>query len=136
MKFRNGVLFFFLFSITIISFLGNSGCANIVPPLGGPRDTLPPRLISAIPRDGNRNFPISNDVKNNKIVFNFDEYIDPKDVRTELIISPVPKTDPIVDSKLKVLTVKIKDTLEPNTTYTLEFGKSVRDYNEGNILKN
>jgi len=84
----------------------------------------------AIPGDSAKRFT------GNKIVFTFDEYIDPKDIRTELVVSPVPKVDPIVDSKLKTLTVKIKDTLQPNTTYSLDFGKSIRDYNEGNILKN
>ena len=136
MKFRNGLLFFLLLSFTIVGMLGSSGCANIVPPLGGPRDTLPPRLISVVPRDGSRNFVINKDIKNNKIVFNFDEYIDPKDVRTELIISPIPKLEPIVDAKLRTLTVRIKDTLQPNTTYSLDFGKAIRDVNEGNILKN
>jgi len=135
MKFRTGLLFFLFLSLTIVSMLGNSSCANIVPPLGGPRDTLPPRLISVVPRDNSLNFVIK-DVKNNKIVFNFDEYIDPKDVRTELIVSPVPKLEPIVNAKLRTLTVRLKDTLQPNTTYSLDFGKAIRDVNEGNILKN
>jgi hypothetical protein len=129
MKLRNGLFFFALFSLLIIGAVSHSGCANIVPPTGGPRDTLPPRLVSAVPGDSDRNF------NTNKIVFTFDEYIDPKDIRTELIVSPLPKVEPIVDSKLRTLTVKLKDTLEPNTTYSLNFGKSIRDYNEGNILR-
>lgn len=121
---------FALFFLLLIGAIGHSGCANIVPPTGGPRDTIPPRLIYVTPGDSSKHF------NTNKIVFNFDEYIDPKDIRTELVVSPIPKVDPIVDSKLKTLTVKLKDTLEPNTTYSLDFGKSIRDYNEGNILKN
>src|ERR1700743_1988837 len=112
MKFLNGLLFFALFSLLLIGAIGHSGCANIVPPTGGPRDTLPPRLLFVTPGDSAKHFTT------NKIVFTFDEYIDPKDIRTELIVSPVPKTEPIVDSKLKTLTVKIKDTLDPNTTYS------------------
>lgn len=119
-----------LFSLLLAGAIGHSGCANIVPPTGGPRDTLPPRLVYVTPGDSARHF------NTNKIVFTFDEYIDPKDIPTELIVSPMPKVLPIVDSKLRTLTVKIKDTLQPNTTYSLDFGKSVRDYNEGNILKN
>src|SRR5260221_11635212 len=130
MKVRNTLLSSALFSLMLIRGIGHSGCANSVPPTGGPRDTIPPRLIYVTPGDTTKHF------NTNKIVFNFDEYIDPKDIRTELIVSPVPKVEPIVDSKLKTLTVKIKDTLQPNTTYTLDFGKSIRDYNEGNILKN
>lgn len=124
-----GPSFFLLFFITIIGLLGGPGCANIVPPLGGPRDSLPPRLVYVTPRDSSRN------ITPNKIVFNFDEYIDPKDVRTELIVSPVPKIEPIVDAKLRTLTVRIKDTLQPNTTYSFNFGNAIRDVNEGNILK-
>src|SRR5258708_7948372 len=130
MKIKNGLLFFIIPSLVIAGILSSPGCANIVPPLGGPRDTIPPRLVSATPHDSSKQF------NTNKIVFNFDEYIDPKDVRTELIVSPVPKIEPIVDAKLRLLTVRLKDTLEPNTTYSLNFGRAIRDVNEGNILKN
>ncbi|MES1160581.1 MAG: Ig-like domain-containing protein, partial [Bacteroidota bacterium] len=130
MKIKFGLFFIIALSFAIISVLSNTGCANIVPPLGGPRDTLPPRLLAVTPHDSAKQFNA------NKIVFNFDEYIDPKDVRTELIVSPVPKVEPIVDAKLRTLTVRLKDTLEPNTTYSLNFGKAIRDVNEGNILKN
>lgn len=130
MKFKNGLFFITILSIVIISILSSPGCANIVPPRGGPRDSIPPRLLAVTPNDSSKQF------NTNKIVFNFDEYIDPKDVRTELIVSPVPKIDPIVDAKLRTLTVRLKDTLEPNTTYSLNFGKAIRDVNEGNILMN
>lgn len=130
MNIPKGPLFFLLLFISIIGVLANSGCANIVPPLGGPRDTIPPKLLYVNPRDSSKLFT------GNKIVFYFDEYIDPKDVRTELIVSPVAKTEPIVDAKLRTLTVRLKDTLQPNTTYSLNFGNAIRDYNEGNILKN
>jgi hypothetical protein len=130
MKIRNGLLFFIIPSLVITGILSSPGCASIVPPLGGPRDTIPPRLVMVNPDDSATQFT------GNKIIFNFDEYIDPKDMRTELIVSPVPKIEPIVDAKLRVLTVRIKDTLEPNTTYSLNFGNAIRDVNEGNILKN
>jgi hypothetical protein len=130
MKFLKGLSFPLLLFVSIIGILVSPGCANIVPPLGGPRDTLPPKLLYVTPRDSAKHF------NTNKIVFYFDEYIDPKDVRNELIVSPVAKTEPIVDAKLRTLTVRIKDTLQPNTTYALNFGNAIRDVNEGNILKN
>lgn len=110
--------------------LGISGCANIIPPTGGLRDSLPPVLIKAAPENNTMHFD------GKTIVFNFNEYVDLKDVRQDLVVSPVPKSDPTVEAKLRTVTVKLKDTLEPNTTYSLNFGKAIRDINEGNILKN
>ncbi len=66
----------------------------------------------------------------------FDEYIDMKDIHKNLIVSPVPKLTPVVNSHLKVITITLKDTLQPNTTYSLNFGRAVTDVNEGNVLKN
>jgi uncharacterized protein (DUF2141 family) len=107
-----------------------SGCANIFPPTGGPRDTIPPVLLIALPKDSTLHF------HGNKIVFNFDEYLELKDIHTNLIVSPFPKTNPLVTSKLRTVTVILKDTLKASTTYILDFGKAIRDINEGNILKN
>jgi hypothetical protein len=107
------------------------GCANIIPPQGGPKDTLPPRLIKASPPDSSRHFSA------NKIVFTFDEFLDRLDnIQQNLLVSPVPKNNPEVDSKFRAITVKLKDTLEPNTTYSLNFGNAIKDINEGNVLKN
>jgi Big-like domain-containing protein len=139
MKFKNGApLFIFLFvSIAMITCSVTwSGCANIVPPSGGPRDTLPPRLVSVTPADSNLNFIQFKAGKPTKLVFTFDEYIDVKEVQANVIVNPVPKVDPIVESKLRVMTVRIKDTVQPNTTYVLNFGRAIRDVNEGNVLKN
>jgi hypothetical protein len=130
MKIQHGLLFFAISSFFIILLFGGAGCANIAPPMGGPRDTLPPRLLLANPKDSVLHFT------GNKIVLNFDEYIDARDARQELIVSPVPKIEPIIDGHLRVVTIRLKDTMQPNTTYSLQFGKGIKDYNEGNILRN
>jgi uncharacterized protein (DUF2141 family) len=130
MKLRDALL---LFSFLLLLFAGAAtpmGCANIIPPTGGPKDTLPPVLLSAAPVEFSRH------ITGNKIVFKFDEYIDAKDIRTELVVNPVPKVEPITDGHLQTVTVKLKDTLQPNTTYTLNFYKGIKDVNEGNILRN
>ncbi|MDP4211790.1 MAG: Ig-like domain-containing domain [Bacteroidota bacterium] len=119
-----------LFGSILLWFPGITGCANMVPPTGGPRDSLPPVLISADPDEGALHF------NSRKIVLSFDEYIDLKDVRKNLIVSPVPKGQPSVEYKLKTITILIKDTLQPNTTYSLDFGRAVVDNHEGNVLKN
>jgi len=51
-------------------------------------------------------------------------------------MSPVPKSEPEIESKLKTVTIRLRDTLEANTTYTLNFGNAVRDVNESNIARN
>jgi len=122
--------FLVFFSLVLFGAIGHLGCANIMAPTGGPRDTIPPRLVSALPADSVKRFT------GKKIVLNFNEYIEGKDIRTELLVNPVPKTDPIVDTKLRTVTVRIKDTLQDNTTYSLQFGKGIKDFNEGNILRN
>lgn len=118
--------------ISIVAYIisiGGTGCANIIPPQGGPRDSLPPLLVKVSPGDSSRNF------KANKIVFTFNEFIDLQDVQSNLMVSPSPKSIPLAEARLNTLTVKLKDSLDPNTTYTLDFGKGIRDYNEGNIMK-
>ena len=119
-----------LIVLLIPQILVQTGCANIIPPQGGPKDTLPPVLLKATPPDSTRNF------SGNKITFNFDEYVVVSNVNENLIVSPLPKINPNVDYKLKTVTVKLKDTLEPNTTYSLNFGNAIRDNDEGNVLKN
>jgi hypothetical protein len=110
-----------------------SSCANIIPPSGGLRDSLPPRLVSAFPKDSAVN--VSVNTKN--ITLTFDEYITLQEAFANLVISPVPssKNLPVTDYKLRNVTIKLKDTLEPNTTYSFNFGDAIRDVNENNIAK-
>ncbi|WP_161631478.1 Ig-like domain-containing protein [Sediminibacterium sp. C3] len=115
--------------VLIISFFFTS-CANIIPPSGGDRDSLPPVLVTALPKDSALN------VSPKLITLTFDEFVSLQDVNSNLIVSPTLKENPIVDNKLKNLTIKFKDSLEANTTYSLNFGNAIKDVNEGNILKN
>lgn len=122
---------FFLLIFLISKIVVLSGCANIIPPTGGPRDSLPPVLVRVTPPDSSKRF------NSKKISFTFDEYIDqPQDIFKNLIVSPNYKVPPGVESKLRTLTVTLKDTLEPNTTYYLNFGDAIKDINEGNVLRN
>ncbi len=115
--------------ILFTSLVVPSGCANIIPPQGGARDTIPPVLLKATPADG------SVGIKNNRLSFSFDEFIELQNTQQEVIVSPLPATTPVIESKLKEITVRLRDTLEPNTTYTIQFGNAIKDYNEGNVLK-
>lgn len=116
--------------ILLICITGGSGCANMIPPQGGPRDSLPPVLVSAVPRDSTANF------RGNRIVLNFDEFIDLEEVQGNLLFTPIFENTPVVEARLRTLTIRLRDSLEPNTTYTFDFGNALRDVNEGNIARN
>lgn len=100
-----------------------------MPPLGGLKDTLPPLPVRAIPGDSAKN------TKPERILLEFNEYIQLQNVQQQLVVSPVPKIQPIIEAKLKTLTIKIKDTLQDNTTYSYHFGSAIQDINESNPLK-
>ena len=117
------------FSILVMSITGGSGCANIIPPAGGPKDSIPPKLESATPGDSALNF------KSTRITFTFDEYVEVQDIQDQLLVSPTPRISPSVDWRLNTVTVRIRDSLEPNTTYTFNFGNAIRDINEANPVK-
>ena len=104
-------------------------CANRGTPQGGPKDEAPPVIISSSPENYSTNF------EGNEIQVYFDEYIKIKDLQKQLIISPPLKNQPEVSplgSASKYITIKINDTLDPNTTYAFNFGNSIEDNNEGN----
>ncbi|MBI5371219.1 MAG: Ig-like domain-containing protein [Sphingobacteriales bacterium] len=128
---RKGIFISTLCSLVFLTgtVINGPGCANIVPPQGGPRDSIPPVLLKSSPGDSTVNF------RGNKIVFSFDEFVDVQNIQENLLVSPLAKTNPVVDFRLKEVTVKLKDTLESNTTYSLDFGKAIRDITEGNVVK-
>ncbi|MBI5857971.1 MAG: Ig-like domain-containing protein [Sphingobacteriales bacterium] len=123
-------LFLLIILITFQQFVVLPGCANIIPPSGGPRDSIPPVLLKANPDDSARNFT------GNKIVFTFDEFVEVQNIQENLIVSPIPKINPTVEYRLSTVTVKLKDSLEANTTYSLNFGNAIKDFTEGNAFKN
>lgn len=104
-------------------------CANRGNPEGGPKDLLPPKIMITEPENYSTHF------NSKEIKIYFDEYIKLKDLQKQLIISPPMKTQPEITplgSASKYVTIKIFDTLQPNTTYAINFGNSIEDNNEGN----
>ena len=128
---RSTHILFTLFSVSLLYMfvISNAGCAQIGMPTGGAKDSIPPRLLSASPKLNSTN------VTGNKITLTFNEYIDLKEPQTNVLVSPFPKKSPLVEFKLKTITVKLKDTLLPNTTYSINFGNAIVDNNEGNPFK-
>ena len=105
-----------------------ASCAKRGSITGGSKDTLSPVLNASFPKNGSTNF----NGKEIKLVF--DEYVKLKNINKQLIISPPMKNQPEILPYVasKTITIKLKDTLQPNTTYSFNFGQSIEDNNEGN----
>jgi uncharacterized protein (DUF2141 family) len=104
------------------------GCAKKGTITGGLKDTIAPKIVGSFPKNFSTNFT------GKEIKINFDEYIKLKEINKQLIISPPLKRQPEIlpNTASKVITIRIKDTLLANTTYSFNFGKSIQDNNEGN----
>lgn len=118
---------FVLFTFVITH---NFGCANMQRPTGGPKDSIPPKILNISPENYSTNF------SDKEIVITFDEFIKLNNQFKEFSISPDTEIQPIYRVKKKNLHITLPDSLEENSTYTLNFGDGIVDYNEGNILKN
>ncbi len=103
-------------------------CANPVAPEGGPKDTKPPKVLKSDPPNFTTNF------KDQNIRIDFNEFIAIKNQAAELNVSPPLKHPPDIKIRGKSLVIKIEDTLATNTTYSIDFGKSISDITENNIF--
>ena len=122
---------FTLFRLTLLMVIAViSACASLQQPQGGPKDTDAPKVLQEVPKNLSRNF------NGNKIEITFDEFFKLSNEYTEITISPETETLPNFKIKQKTLEINFKDSLEKNTTYSINFGKAIQDVNESNILKN
>src|SRR5690606_31215389 len=115
--------FFIGLTILVSSFLQ---CANMQRPTGGPKDSIPPQLLDITPENLSRNF------KDKEIILTFDEFIKTENPGKEFNISPDVPTQPLYKVRKKRFIIELPDSLEENTTYTINFGKGLVDFNEGN----
>ena len=105
--------------------LFSAGCANRgMGPQGGPVDSIPPVPLKAEPENGSVNFT------GNRIEVTFDEYIQLNNVAQNMLMSPPQQTPPEVKARGKKLLIHFVDSLRDSTTYTIDFGSAVCDYNE------
>ena len=121
---------FFIVLFLIFISLSHIGCAKRGNITGGLKDSIAPKLIRSFPKNFSTNFT------GNEVKLFFDEYIKVKDISKQLIVSPPMNkaVDVSPQTASKYLTIKINDTLQPNTTYSFNFGESIQDNNEGNTL--
>ena len=127
MKFFFRIFFHFALLFLIMS------CARRSSPTGGPKDSIPPELLRAYPKMNSTFFD------KDEIELVFDEYIKIKDLGRQLIISPpieksyykIKPPESVVSKKIEI---ELLDSLDENTTYTFNFGNSIADNNEDNLL--
>ena len=112
----------FILAISIYS------CANMSRPGGGPRDETPPVFIKGVPAPGALN------VSKQEIEIEFDEIIQVEKPSEKVIVSPPQKDMPEIRTSGRKVTVTLRDSLLPNTTYTLDFSDAIVDNNEKNPL--
>jgi len=105
-------------------------CANPVTPVGGAKDISPPEVVACDPKNNSIHFS-SPDIQ-----ITFNEFISLKSSSTEIIISPPLEEKPVFKLKGKAIIIDFSDTLTANTTYIINFGKSITDITEGNVMNN
>jgi len=118
-------------ALLIILFIAS--CARVGQPTGGEKDTQPPVLLKSFPSSNQTNF------KGDEIILVFDEYVQLKNPDKNILISPPSEQKPVIFPSgfaSKEFKIKFKNGLQKNTTYLINFGESIADYNEGNLLKN
>ena len=107
-----------------------SSCANRgIGPQGGPKDTIPPRMVKEQPLNQSVNF------HGKKIEITFNEYLQLDNIQQNLLVSPPQQVSPIVKAVGKKVTVEMQEDLIDSTTYTLDFGNAICDYTEKNPLR-
>ena len=116
--------------LAVLSFAGLLGCASIGSPGGGLYDETPPVLVRSEPAEA------ATSVGRQKITMRFNENIKLDNANEKMTISPPQVKAPTITSNAKTLTIELRDTLQPNTTYTIDLGDAVQDNNEGNPLEN
>lgn len=105
------------------------GCANRGQgPQGGPKDLIPPKYQRSIPEQEALNVTTSN------VEIFFDEIVLVESSYEKVIISPPQKTAPVIKALGKKVKVSLRDSLMPNTTYTIDFTDAIVDNNERNKL--
>lgn len=106
------------------------GCAQFIPPTGGKKDIIAPKLVSSNPKNQTINF------KDKSIDIEMDEFIETTSLKQELLITPNPEGTFEVKNKGKAVKLIFEKPFLPNTTYTLNFRNGIKDVNEKNPSKN
>lgn len=106
------------------------GCARQTSPTGGPKDTIPPVLIKAIPAHEAINF------KAKEIQLLFSEAVILNQPKQQLIVTPTIGDEYEISYRKNIVTLKLEEPLQDSTTYTFSFREAVQDITEKNPVRN
>ena len=118
-------LLVFLSVITLVY-----SCASMGSPSGGDYDFDPPKIVRTSPALNATN------VTTKKIEIIFDELVQLENVSDKVIVTPPQKRMPQIQAISNKIVVQLKDSLIPNTTYTIDFTDAIVDNNEKNPFEN
>ncbi len=112
----------------VILMLLLAGCAKIVTPVGGPKDTTPPKVVKEAPANSSTQF------RSKSIKITFNEFVVLNNPSKTVIVSPPLNQNPELEIVGKSVVIKLPDTLRNNTTYSIVLAETIKDYTEGNPL--
>ena len=111
----NKTLFWLLLSLVACS------CARQSTPTGGPKDTIPPILVSSKPYHEQVNF----NGKNLELLFN--ELVVVNNPKEQMIITPSMGKDFTVEARKDRVLLSFENDFQDSTTYTFNFREAVQD---------
>lgn len=125
-KINRLIIFGVVIGIIVLCHL-STGCANRgVGPQGGPIDSIPPVIVQSSPANGATN------VHGKEVVLNFNEYVQIEGAVDNILVSPPQQHVPEIKAIGKRVSVLFQDSLQANTTYTIDFGNQIVDLHEKN----
>ncbi len=105
-------------------------CAKQTSPTGGPKDTIPPTLITSRPANQQTDF------NQTTIELTFNEQLLLNNPKEQIIINPDTGIPFDAQVKKNTATIKFESELNSNTTYVINFRDAIQDITEKNSVEN
>lgn len=115
--------------IVLIGILLWGACADPRPPSGGPRDDIPPALISTEPpHESVEVFPA-------ELRLTFSEYVDQGSFARAFSMVPTPRGRLQFRWRKRSVTIRLPEELQDSTTYVVTLGDELRDWRGVRLTK-
>lgn len=106
------------------------GCAKQSVPTGGPKDTIPPQILTVFPQKNAVNF------SGNKIEMTFNEFVSLDNPKEQILITPDVGKKFEITAKKKRVELTFEEKLQDSVTYSVNFREAVKDITEKNPAEN